>query len=386
MTSAIALDVGCHTARAGSCGVDQPSLVEASCVGNEGEFPLKFTTRKDKIDVFTWEKSMTNEMRLGFIHSLVVSQGATKSSTVVASFNDKTSLKFLTKALFEISDIQAFFALPTPTLAAFGCGLTSAVVADFGATHSTFSVIEDGVLSPSAARTPEDTRRRHSSKDALESFSGSYAFGGNTLDNLIIKKLEHDEKIKFPAYFAPHTHITDSYLQSSRFQVAQDLKHSIFRVAASPLAPPPERMRAAKIKIASHSSINYRLPDNTEVDIAHVYEYLPELYFNPKILERFYQPSPQAKFPGVVEALKSLPSLESLVVTGGMSQLSGFQARLLQEVGISACLNPAMCQRPYASWTGASILGSISGLKSLCITKAMYVEQGLDRIVQSLYA
>jgi actin-related protein 4 len=357
--SCVAIDIGSHTTRSGYCGADQPSFIESSLVGidrsagNSIEFPLKLNIRRDYVEVkesCTIDKDLLSKV----VDFCYTNKHANSENSVVFSYSDPEFLSKMVEILFEHSKAPRIFCRPSSTLALFACGHTSGTVLDFGATHSTATeIIQGSVLN-----------------------QRSSSFGGNSLDELTVKKLENDEKIKFPAYFSNTTSIHPTYLMQGKLHVAGDLKQSIFRVAASPLNPPPERIRAAK----KQHLLMYQLPDNTEVDISGVVEYLPELYFNPKIISKFFQ----TEFPGVKALVADMVSKEkALVLTGGVSMMSGFQARLQHEIGME-CLNPGIAQRPYASWTGLSILGSINPVNELMIERRAFIDEGLARTVEYL--
>ena len=392
----LALDVGSHSVRGGLAGQDQPRTVETSAVGVSGGdivFPCKFGTRRTKTHVvdmyeaiFDTKKKTTTNPYLDVVLDTILfptNGNVSRHSTPVVfsypgdrkfdrKFSTKKYVQAMVSSLFEYAEVPAVYARPDAVLAAFACGRTSAVVADFGATQTTMARISEGAVSEIS----------------------SWKFGGTEFDALVMKRLAAENGGKFPNI---HDDVEESYLRRSQLHVIQEMKQSFFRVSPLTLSPPPERMRAAK---KQGNTIMYKLPDNTEIDVATVYEYMPELYFSPRVLEKFHVPD----FPGVAQALaphfqtteaESLfgeplsperAPTQPLVLCGGVAQMTGFQARVQAEIPQHVpVLCPAMFGRPYASWTGASVLGSLAACAgNLAISSKEYLDQGLDRVVDLL--
>ena len=115
---------------------------------------------------------------------------------------------------------------------------------------------------------------------------------------------------------------------------------------------------------------------------------MPELFFNPRLSEKFQVPG---SYPGAAQAVKGL--LDQIghpvrtVLAGGCLQIPGFLPRFVSEVGSGlACLAPCSLQRPYASWLGGRILASMGGISSLWMSKEQYAEEGIDRCMQRMVA
>lgn len=395
----LALDLGSHTLRTGLAGQDQPRNVESSAVGVfSGDFvyPCNFGSRRIKthvVDVyhdaiFDVKRKTIDNAYLDFAldTALFPPNGNVNrhSTPVVFSFplfgdrkldkkvSTKKYVNSLVSSLFEYCEVPAVFARPDPVLAAFSCGRTSAIVADFGSMQSSVAQVSDG---------------------AVSQFS-SWKFGGAEIDALVLKRLTAENGGRFPSFYELNE-VDESFLRRSQLHVIQEMKQNIFRVAPSTLSPPPERMRAAK---KHGNTVMYKLPDGTEIDVATVYEYIPELYFNQRLMEKFHVPD----FPGVSQALTPyFPSgdvdglfgesperdrTQPLVLCGGIAQMTGFQARVQAELPRNVPLVcPAMFGRPYASWTGVSVLGSLAACAgNLAISSKEYLDQGIERVVDLL--
>lgn len=246
----LALDIGSSSVRAGVAGADLPSLVEPACAGLEHgnlSFPLKFNERrkdcvprnalsfsggawqidKDSLEIVT-DSALFNGNKHRHTSPIVFSLPVGASEEISRSFLE---------ILFEYCEAPAVFAMRSASLSAFAFGRTSALVADLGAAAFAISRVEDGQVT--------DYRLG--------------GFAGDWLDSAILKRSETE----IPSYY-PRGSVEPLFWQRSVQLVIQDLKHSVCRVALTPLQPPPERMRAAKKAVGG---LSYRLPDNTEIDI-----------------------------------------------------------------------------------------------------------------------
>jgi len=260
----------------------------------------------------------------------------------------------LLEILFEYSEAPAVFGMKSPALSAFAFGRTSAVVADFGAACFSVSRVQQGIVS---------------------NFNLG-GFAGDWLDSVILKRAESEISAYYPR--AGNGNVEKQFWDRSVQLVVQDLKHSVCRVALLPLGPPPERVRAVRKSVGA---LSYRLPDNTEIDISGICEYVPEILFNPKILAK--QGISAGNFPGIGAAVKEISrSGETVVLTGGTSQLPGFASRFETE---TETITNFQVQRPHSSFTGLSILGSMeSALSHLMVTSARYLEEGALRCASRL--
>ena len=116
-------------------------------------------------------------------------------------------------------------------------------------------------------------------------------------------------------------------------------------------------------------------------------EYGPELLFNPREKSGNFQ-GPAA----VVREMVGLGAPHKTVLVGGSVQFPGFINRYISDVGEAtglsttdhAVLAPSQLQRPHASWTGGSILGSMAGINNLWITSFDYQENGIDRLIKKI--
>lgn len=250
----LALDVGSSSVRAGLAGSDLPSLVEPACAGSEHGnliFPLKFNERrKDCIPrnalSFNGSAWQIDKESLEIVTDSALYQGSNKhrhTAPIVFSLpvgaSEEISRSFL-EVLFEYCEAPAVFGMHSASLSAFAFGRTSALVADLGAAAFSISRVEDGKVT--------DYRLG--------------GFAGDWLDAAISKRADSE----IPSYY-PRGSVEPLFWQRSVQLVVQDLKHSVCRVALTPLQPPPERMRAAKKAVGA---LSYRLPDNTEIDICKI--------------------------------------------------------------------------------------------------------------------
>ena len=374
----LVLDIGSSSIRAGFAGTDQPRIVAPSCVGAQDPdrmiFPLNFGQKLGLTEVLPL--SDPESMACAVDGALYGAHGLQANRHIhPVLFSRSPNEKKLIELLFEHSEVPSVFGVHVAALAAYATGRTSAMVADFGASTTSFSYVEDGGVK----------------------FHVPYAFGGDTLDGSIMRRLEIENPgMRIPPFYSSNhtaTEVRTSFHNKSCLRTVQEVKNSICRVSPTPLPPAPERMRAAK-KAAVGLGINFKFPDGTEVDTASVCEYVPELFFNPKIGDLKFIPNAR-NFPGVSAALQenfNNAPLKKLVLVGGCTLMPGFCARFVSEASSAlglplqtlACLAPSQLHRPYATWTGGSVLGAMSAIDSLFVSSKEYYELGAERCVTRL--
>lgn len=101
------------------------------------------------------------------------------------------------------------------------------------------------------------------------------------------------------------------------------------------------------------------------------------MLFNARVVEK------SAGFSGIPEIVREISrSNETLVLTGGTSQLPGLASRFASE---TKTIPLYQAQRPHSCFTGLSILGSMeSGLQNLLITSEYFLEEGAARCTRRL--
>lgn len=152
-------------------------------------------------------------------------------------------------------------------------------------------------------------------------------------------------------------------------EIINNIKESKFRISKNPSE--------------DSASVQYRLPDDTILELGNELFRIPEVFF-----------TGNEEFPGffgiqnmVYDSLnKCSITLKrelytNMILTGGNSLFEGFPEKFTKKVqdlapiGVKTrvLLNNS---RKYSTWIGGSILGMLSGFKPLWITKQDYEENG----------
>lgn len=173
---------------------------------------------------------------------------------------------------------------------------------------------------------------------------------------------------------------------TSEREIVRNMKEKLCFVA-------PHKEWTIKDSSSDKSEKEYRLPDGNCVTIGDEQFRCPEAMFQPSLFE-IDAPSIQDMANQTI--LKCDDSLEgsirgemygNIVLEGGSTLFPGFQERIAKEivdqVPSSAKVNVvAMENRRRLSWTGGSILASLSTFQDMWITRKEYNESGSSIIHQ----
>eukprot|EP00879_Flechtneria_rotunda_P014270 GHRR01014907.1.p2 GENE.GHRR01014907.1~~GHRR01014907.1.p2 ORF type:complete len:202 (+),score=78.44 GHRR01014907.1:1401-2006(+) len=188
------------------------------------------------------------------------------------------------------------------------------------------------------------------------------------------------------------TGLTPSFLSHQTEVIVADIKEAVSRVsdvhfvAANNLTVP---------------SITYELPDGNEIQVGVDRFKVPELLFQPQLVQTF----PGMSDYQLPDGLKGLAGLvvdsvnkcdadvrkdlyQHVVLAGGTSLLTQMRERLELEVSaaapggtkvkVTAPVNPT--ERQYATWIGGSILASLGSFQQMWMSKQEYEEHGAGLI------
>ena len=298
--------------------------------------------------------------------------------------------------MFEKHDPPAVFLAKTPVLTAFASGRATALVVDCGAGGTTVTAVHEGyALRKAVTRSP---------------------LGGDALTSVVLKYLEKTKKVQVkPRYEFTRTRAADgetfdvrdvkglgnttpAYRLYKQMEIAADVKETTCRVSDK---------KFDDDDFKNVPSVAYELPDGTVVELGAERFKIPELLFNPDLVESLGLPAsetPDWRMPdgsplkGLaeiildtinacdVDARKDL--FGGVVIAGGGSLFAGLRERLESElhdraptnvrVKVTASVNTV--ERKFSTWIGGSILASLGSFQQMWLSKAEYEEHGVGLI------
>ncbi|KAL4856209.1 Actin-related protein 4 [Chlorella vulgaris] len=413
--NAVVLDVGTYHTKAGYAGEDTPKFVFPSAVGSlsggangmdiDGAKRTLYvgthalTHRRDKMEIITpfkdgrlddWEvaeglldHALKQQMRL-----------ATESHPIMLaepSFNSKAAREKAAELLFEKYQSPAVFMAKNAVLSSFASGRPTSLVVDAGHERTVVSAVHDGfVLQKSVASTPL----------AGQLLSQCMAAAVESRGTPIRPRFEftrregHGGKLEVVSVAPPAT--TASYRAWCVEAIAGDIKDTICRVSDNAFDPQEN---------ANIPTVMYELPDGQEIAIGTDRFAIPEILFNPALLEGYAPVAARLKAAGGFESLQGIHHLANdcisqcdvdvrkdlyggLVLTGGTAGFAALRDRLEKEVSelapqmakVKVVCSANAVERRYGVWIGGSILASLGTFQQMWMSKAEYREYGAGLI------
>jgi len=413
--SAVVLDLGTHSVKAGYAGQDTPQHVFPSDVGTcpksgdvdmttEGasastrEFYVdSMGVRRDGVEVQSpfgedgmledweaveaiWEHALKKCLAIQTDeHPILLSEPVHNSDAVRAK---------MTELMFEKHAPPALFLAKNPVLSSFAVGKASSLVIDMGGRHTTVSAIHDGyALQKSVVRSP---------------------LGGDALSDVVAKYLENQKIDVRPRYAftkkqkgdgefevkaVNHPKTTASYAAFKRREIMEDIKATVCRLDDHVFNSDAHKNVAG---------ITYELPDGNTIEVGVERFQIPELLFQPELLKEL-----DVEVPALSDdtKLKSIPELVlecinnsdvdvrkdlwgNLVLGGGCSMFANMRERLEaalfdhapQNVKTKVIASMNSVERRFATWIGGSILASLGSFQQLWMSKQEYEEHGANLI------
>ncbi|KAI7939158.1 hypothetical protein MJO28_014737 [Puccinia striiformis f. sp. tritici] len=419
--SAVVLDIGSNTTRAGYAGEDTPKVVIPTSYGfipgtGEGSSdtyyfgdhgpnlwrpsmevisPLKESmvsnwTGVEKLMRVVFDREMrlslpgtelesTNEKR-GILteHPLLVTE---------PSWNSKENRERMIEIAFEEFDTPAYYSVDRSVMTAFAAGKGTALVVDIGDELTTVTPICDGfvlrkgiqkspiagnVLSSILLSTSENILPTPiyphyligSKSGAINPNNGGNEDVDMASDQVPPGVILRDDRL--PDKEGSKT--TQSFARYQKMKIMHDIKESICEVY--PRTWEEENVSAMPVR-------TFEFPSGQIQGYGRERYMIPEILMNPGI-----STYPLKSISGSDIDLQ--PTLNSnIIITGGSSLIPGLIERLEFELRSIA---PAMkfkisapgnlVERKFSSWLGGSILGSLGSFHQLWIGKDEYKEQG----------
>ncbi|KAK9100258.1 hypothetical protein Scep_023688 [Stephania cephalantha] len=431
--SAIVLDLGSYTCKAGYAGEDAPKAVFPSVVGaidQSGIGNVKSEKESDSmldpksvIKTFDSEKSKVNRklyvgsQALGYRrdHMEVISpikDGIVADWDIVdsiwnhafrerllidpqehpmllaePSFNTPLQRERTAELMFEKYKVPALFLAKNAVLTSFASGRATSLVVDSGGGSTTLAPVHDGyVLQKGVSTSP---------------------IGGEVLTDCLMKSLESKGIMIKPRYAfkrkeirpgefltldADFPNTTESYKLFSQRIIASDIKECVCRVPDTPY----DESAYANIPMTP-----YELPDGQTIEIGADRFKIPDILFNPSIvqtipgMESFTDSASLRGLPQmVIESINKCDVdirrelFSSILLSGGTASMQQLKERLEKDLleespqaaRVKVMASGNAIERRFSVWIGGSILASLGSFQQMWFSKQEYEEHGTSYI------
>ncbi|XP_057969357.1 actin-related protein 4 [Malania oleifera] len=429
--SAIVIDLGSHTCKAGYAGEDAPKAVFPSVLGSIDQMEVDDPANpennsgptpdsKNIVKTFDSDKAKgkrklyVGSQALGFRrdHMEVVSpikDGVIADWDIVDSIWDHAFRECLlvdpkehpmllaepssnaqqqrertAELMFEKYKVPALFLAKNAVLTSFASGRATSLVVDSGGGSTTVAPVQDGyVLQKAVATSP---------------------IGGEFLTECMMKSLESKGIIIKPRYSFkrkenrpgefqtvdvdfPNT--TESYKLYSQRVIVSDIKECVCR---APDAPFDE---------SGYSNIPmtpYELPDGQTIEIGADRFKIPDVLFNPSLVKKIPGMESSAE---AASSVRGLPQMviesinkcdvdirrdlfSSILLAGGTASMQQLKERLEKDLleespqaaRVKVLASGNSTERRFSVWIGGSILASLGSFQQMWFSKAEYEEHG----------
>ncbi|KAK3008826.1 hypothetical protein RJ639_014400, partial [Escallonia herrerae] len=427
--SAVVLDLGSHTCKAGYAGEDAPKAVFPSVVGSLDQMEVDEPDEPEKNSgavLDTKSKGNRNlyvgSQALGFRRDYMEVLSAMKDGLVVdwdiaesiwdhafrgcllvdpkehpmllaePSSNTQQQREKVAEIMFEKYQVPALFLAKNAVLTSFASGRATSLVVDSGGGSTTIAPVQDGyVLQKAVATSP---------------------IGGEFLTDCLIKSLESKGLTTVDLDF-PDT--TESYKLYSQRVIASDIKECVCRAPDTPYDE------------SSYSNIPmtpYELPDGQTIEIGADRFKIPDVLFNPSLVQDFNNKEnssvrankellfvtipgmeshaetaasarglPQMVNSAVIESINKcdvdirrelFSSILVRVLAGGTASMQQLKERLEKDLleespqaaRVKVLASGNATERRFSVWIGGSILASLGSFQQMWFSKSEYEEHG----------
>eukprot|EP01018_Ginkgo_biloba_P014166 Gb_30963 [translate_table: standard] len=432
--SAIVLDLGSHTCKAGYAGEDAPKAVFPSVVGSieqtvnidaarvegdtEGALDVKNGVKLEADKAKSKRKLYVGSQSLGYRRDYMEVIPALKDGIVVdwdvvdnlwdhafrerllidpkehpmllaePSSNSQQQREGMAELMFEKYKVPALFLAKNAVLTSFASGRATSLVVDCGGGSTTVAAVHDGyVLQKAVVSSP---------------------IGGEFLTDCLMKILESRGILLRPRYSFKRKEVrpgefhtidldfpntTERYRRYSQMIIASDVKEAVCRV------PDTTFDEAAYSNIPTTP---YELPDGQTIEIGADRFKIPDLLFNPSLIQTI----PNMEKPdNSGHSLRGLPQMviesinkcdvdirrelfSSILLAGGTASMQQMKERLEKDLmeeapqaaRVKVLASGNSTERRFSVWIGGSILASLGSFQQMWFSKAEYEEHGASYI------
>ncbi|KAK8543350.1 hypothetical protein V6N13_136133 [Hibiscus sabdariffa] len=426
--SAIVIDLGSHTCKAGYAGEDAPKAVFPSVVGcidqmdadddKENNDSETNNNNADSNKPKGKRKLYVGSQALGFRRDHMEVVSPLKDGVVVdwdivdniwdhafkdcllidpkehpmllaePSSNTQLQREKTAELMFEKYKVPALFLAKNAVLTSFASGRATSVVIDSGGGSTTVAPVHDGYV--------------------LQKAVSSSPIGGEFLTDCLMKSLESKGILIKPRYSfkrkeiqpgvfqtvdvdLPHT--TESYKLYSQRVIASDIKESVCRAPDTPYDE------------SSYSNIPmtpYELPDGQTIEIGADRFKIPDILFNPSLAQTI--PGTD-NFAEISSSARGLPQMViesinrcdvdirkelfgSILLAGGTASMQQLKERLEKDLleespqaaRVKVLASGNATERRFSVWIGGSILASLGSFQQMWFSKSEYEEHGASYI------
>ncbi|XP_051134818.1 actin-related protein 4 [Andrographis paniculata] len=423
--SAMVVDLGSHTCKAGYAGEDAPKAVFPSVVGLIDEMEVENTDNSDKTAGSTPDSKMKGKRKLyigsqdlGFRRDHMEVSSPIKDGVVVdwdmvdniwdyalrkcllvdpkehpmlfaePCSNTQHQREKTAEIMFEKFQVPALFLAKNAVLTSFASGRSTALVVDCGGGSTVVAPVQDGyVLQKGVSTSP---------------------IGGEFLTDCLLKSLEHKGISIKPRYAFQRKEIrpgefqvfdldvpktTESYKLYSQRVIVDDIKECVCRAPDTPY----DETSYTNIPMTA-----YELPDGQTIEIGADRFKIPDVLFNPSLVQTIpgMESSVEMAFSArglpqmVIESINKCDVdirrelYSSILLSGGTASVQQLKERLEKDLleespqaaRVKVLASGNATERRFSVWIGGSILASLGSFQQMWFSKAEYDEHGASYI------
>ncbi|KHG07777.1 Actin-related 4 -like protein [Gossypium arboreum] len=409
--SAIVIDLGSHTCKAGYAGEDAPKAVFPSVVGcidqmdaDDDKENNDSETNNNNVDSNKPKgkrRLYVGSQALGFRrdHMEVVSplkdgvvvdwdivdsiwDHALKDCLLVdpkehpmllaePSSNTQQQRERTAELMFEKYKVPALFLAKNAVLTSFASGRATSVVVDSGGGSTTVAPVHDGYV--------------------LQKAVSSSPIGGEFLTDCLMKSLESKGIVIKPRYSFKRKEIQPGVFQRV---IASDIKECVCRAPDTPY----DESAYSNIPMTP-----YELPDGQTIEIGADRFKIPDILFNPPLAQTIPGMDNLAEISSSVRGLPQMviesinrcdvdirkELFGSILLAGGTASMQQLKERLEKDLlevespqaaRVKVLASGNATERRFSVWIGGSILASLGSFQQMWFSKSEYEEHGASYI------
>lgn len=423
--SAIVVDLGSHTCKAGYAGEDAPKAVFPSVVGSVDQMEVDESDNSDKNSGSVPDSKSKSKRKLyvgsqamgyrrdhmevlspfkdgivadwdivehiwdhAFKECLLIDPKEHPMLLAEPCINTQQQREKAAEIMFEKYQVPALFLAKNAVLTSFASGRATSLVVDSGGGSTTVAPVHDGyVLQRAVATSP---------------------IGGEFLTECLLRSLESKGITIKPRYSFKRKEIqpgefqivdldfpntTESYKLYCQKVVASDIKECVCRAPDTPYDD------------KSYSNIPmtpYELPDGQTIEIGADRFKTPDILFNPPLAQTI---PGMENFAETASSVRGLPQMviesinkcdvdirrelySSILLAGGSASMQQLKERLEKDLleespqaaRVKVLASGNATERRFSVWIGGSILASLGSFQQMWFSKSEYDEHGASYI------